>query len=448
MSKKSKETGKRGMKGIIIGAVAAVVIIVVLVQAMNVQIPYINDNEQTNTVYSAPNGVTFTDYADYIAYMNANYPGQVIEDPPTTITRDAALLEFSVYDILSGGAVTTSTTSFDVCQANAAGEFNLKAQADTVTVASTPDYNPATKFAQGTEIIMHVDCTGNPSGGLDYYDNMYYTKLIEGYPIYRLTYEMFTGSPGAYKINIPANAETTGFTITYGVTSDTYYWNVGKLFIHPRASAANFDTKFSYQSTKLAEVTDGSTWIDTDAEITANATLSSTTTTAYFEVIMGAANIGYGSEVLTVDKDGEIGRLHAFLIMSTTMQNINFDPLDSNDWIAISDSSLYNEKAFAYDITANMGEQYGQKGVKDEWSIPIPIWSQADNTEYLFKLWCIDMQKPESVAAGYTTTTVPTAYGFLTAYGPGAMLQASAYTTSSGAGSGRILQSYLTSPSS
>ena len=88
--------------------------------------------------------------------------------PSGTITHPAAQLQLQVVDFITSGGITTATTTVDFSQASS-GVFNLLTQADTMTHASNPDtYNVF--YADGAELIIHADCTGNPTNGLDYYD--------------------------------------------------------------------------------------------------------------------------------------------------------------------------------------------------------------------------------------------------------------------------------------
>ncbi len=103
---------------------------------------------------------------------------------------------------------------------------------------------------------------------------------------------------------------------------------------------------------------------------------------------------------------------------------------------------MYAEKAY-YKI---VGPYYTTKGsITPAQSIPVPTYcAEAASGMYIFKFWLIDVQLPTSIAIGSATTTVPTAYGLMTAYGPGAMVQARAYSTSSGAGSGQAITCWVT----
>lgn len=403
------------------------------------------------TVYTAPDGTDFSNYNAYLDYMRTYFPGEQPEGQVITpVERDAAQIQFTIVDYVQRGAgMTTATTYLDVCKAEASGKFDLMNNDDAVTVATAVDQS-ASFYAEGDKLLLKAACSGNPTGGLDYVDGWHYVVLKEGNPIYMVDGEdAFSGSAGAYTINT-AGLETTGYVVTY-TSGTTNYWDVGKLFVYPRLSAANFDTYLSYGVTTLASVTDGSTWVDTVGEITANATLSSALNTEKLTFTMkgGAANVGWGMPLLVVSSSGKIEQHDAMLIMSTAMTAIGTQKLLDAGWKQIQDNTLYAEKAFYYDLTENMDGQMPAKGQILEFSVNIPFdpSAAAVATAFLTKVWAIDIQNPDNVAIGSSTTTVLTAQGMVTAYGPGAMIQASAYTASSGAGSGRILQAYITTAS-
>lgn len=365
--------------------------------------------------------------------------------PPTT-GHESAILQLQVVNYIGRAGVTTATTTADVNLA-VNGVFDLLVQSDTLTIASNPDLM-AVYYPEGSELLIRVGCVGNPTNGLDYYDGWYYVKLVEGNPVYYVTPSMLTPvstSPTyTYKVST-AGAQVTGDIVSW-TSGTTHYWDIGKLCMYPRQAAADFDIYLTYANLDLASVTDGSTWVDTDAEITANATLASDDEIFHFAMEAGNADLGWGWPLYVVTQQGQFKQYNSFLIMSTTMTAIGNSKLANYGWKPINDGTLYTEKAFYYDVTANMGPLYPTKGSKLAFTVPIPIDATAAtaSTAYLFKVWAMDCQLESDVAVGATTTSLPTAYGMVTSYGPGALIQASAYTASSGAGSGRLLQVYLT----
>lgn len=384
----------------------------------------------------------------YLGYVTIFPTAPTVTPPGVTPpgAHESGQIQLQVVNFIGRAGVTTATVTADFCQAEN-GVFDFLMQTDTMTHASNPDvYN--VYYPEGAEIIIRVGCTGNPTNGLDYYDGWYYVKLVEGNPVYYITKAMLTATQTSptYKYSISTSgAQTTGETVTW-TSGTTHYWDIGKLSMYPRLSAANFDTALSNQTHDLASVTDGSSWVDTDAEISANWTLPSDDEKVVFQMAGGAADLGWGWPLYVVSQYGEFKEYHSYIVISTAMTAIGNAKFNNYGWNKLNDGTLYTEVAYYYDVTARMGPQYPSKGSKLSFTIDIPIDATAAtaSTEYLFKVWAIDCQPESDVAVGATTTSLPTAYGMVTAYGPGALIQASAYTTSSGAGSGRILQVYLT----
>jgi hypothetical protein len=216
--------------------------------------------------------------------------------------------------------------------------------------------------------------------------------------------------------------------------------------VYPRAAPASFHTYFTYAGTGvLAKVEDGSSWVDTDAEITANATLGSTDEDAYFEVYVNTTNLGWGWPQMVTTTTGEIKNYEAVVIMASNLTALDSSDLTAEGWKQINDNTLTTEKAFY----KKLGPYYTTKGSKVDFKVKIPLDTSAvvASSVGLFKLWVLDFQLEQNVAIGSVTTAIPTVYGFLGEYGPDAAIYASAFSTSSGASTGRVLQSYLTCPS-
>jgi hypothetical protein len=124
------------------------------------------------------------------------------------------------------------------------------------------------------------------------------------------------------------------------------------------------------------------------------------------------------------------------------MTAIDTGQLASEGWLPINDNTLYAEKAY-YKVLAPMFTTKGS--ILAQQSIPVPTYcAAASAARYIFRFWILDVQLLSSVAIGSTTTTVPTAYGMVTALGPGVMVQATAYSTSSGVGSGQAITCWAT----
>lgn len=353
----------------------------------------------------------------------------------------SAAIQLEVISGITRSGVTTATVTADVFE-SVGGVFDFLKQADTVTVAANPD-ELSTMFDEGSEIIVRVGCTGNPSGGLDYYDGWYYVVIGDGNPVYELSDNMLSQVSGDphYKYRVTSTGVTTGHTCQF-TSGTTNYWNIGKLPMWDRTDADTFDLYLRYLGTSLASITDGTTFVDTDGEITANATLASDDETISISWFADATNLGWGGSQLVVGQTGKLMVYKPVMIFSTAMTAIGSTKLQNDGWKSVADTTLYAEKAFYKPMDAI----FPTKGSKGQFTIDIPIDATAAgaSTEYLWKFWIIDFQYEPNVATGSVTTTVPTVYGGVTAYGLGAMIYATAYTTSSGAGATEVLRVYLT----
>ena len=356
--------------------------------------------------------------------------------PPTgTITHPAAQIQLQVADFIQNTGVTTATTTVDFCQASG-GIFDLLKQADTMTHATNPDtYNVF--YPDGTELIIHADCSGNPTNGLAYYDGWFYVVLHEGNQVYRLTPSMLQvqGSSPSYTYKVStAGAQASGSVVTW-TSGTTNFWDLGKIYIMPRTTAAGLNLAITYGATTLSSVTDGSTWVTGSS--TANATLAGNTEHLNFVVDFDSANLGWGWKLYGISTSGMFNEYTPILAFSTNMTAIDTAQLNAEGWKPINDNTLYAEKAFYKPLTA----MYTTKGsICDPAAIQVPVYDAAASAgKYIFKFWIIDFQLESSFAIGSSSTTVPTAYGMITAFGPAAMIQARAYTTSSGAGSNQAI---------
>jgi hypothetical protein len=354
----------------------------------------------------------------------------------------------SITDKVTGAAFTTATISIDQIGA-VNGVFNfISGPSKSLTQAANPQ-SEVRIWNQGDEIIVMGDCTGDPTNGLDYYPAMYWMKLYQGAPIYELTsYAAFvqvSTNPYTYSINTQY-ATKLSQTISQYEASNIKYWNIGDLGLYPRQNATDFDMYLTHGGTTLASVTDASTWVDTAAEITANSTLTSTTNDKLeFKMVGANSNVGWGKEFYVISSIGKVQRYGAVIVMTTAMTAIGNDALTGKGWIPMTTSQLYAEKGFYKELAP----VFPSKGQKAGWSVEIPIdcASATASTAYKISVWVNDAQNLENVAALGTSTSVPTAYGFVTSYGLGAVLHATAVTFSSGAGATMQLEAYLTTPS-
>lgn len=356
-------------------------------------------------------------------------------------THESAAIQLEVINSVLKSGVTTATTTVDVFNA-VNGVFDFLSQGDTKTQAANPQAMN-TMWQEGSELIIRVGCTGNPTGGTAYYDGWYYVVLYEGNRVYAIDANdlaQVSGSPH-YTYTMASNGRALGQEVTW-TSGTTNYWNIGKLPIYPRTDANTLDLFLQYNGADLASIADGSTYVDTDAEITANATLTSTDESLFLSWYADANDLGYGGHNLVVGQSGKIMEYKAYLIMSTAMTAIGTTKLENNGWGKIEDSTLYAEKAFYTEFEPT----FPTKGAKGRRTIEIPIDASgaATSTEFLFSFWLIDVTYEEDLRIGSTTTTCPTAYGGVTAYGVAAKIYATAYSTSSGAGTGEVLCVYVT----
>lgn len=322
------------------------------------------------------------------------------------------------------------------------GIIDLLDQYDTLTVSTTPDTSNQ-YFTEGDTVIARVDCTGNPSNGLDYYDGWYIFRLYDGASVYFFDHNMLSiasVNPFTYRLK-SLSGETTGYSVSF-TSGTTNYWDIAQIYLYPRTAAADLDIYLTYQATTLASVTDASNWVDTDGEITANATLASDLESVKITALFANSDLGWGWRNYGVSMNGELEVFESAIIMTTTMAAINPTHLAGHGWQPIDYGPLYTEVGY-YKV---IGPYYPAKGHKTDMSVEISLdaTAAAGSTAFLFKFWLVDMHEMSDLANGHSSTTVATAYGFMTAYGPGAKMHNTAFTTSSGAGATEQLRVYLT----
>ena len=363
-----------------------------------------------------------------------------------------AAIRLEVVNSVSGAGVTTSTTTVDAVAAEG-GLFNfISGPKDTKAQSANPQAMN-TEWMQGTELIIMADCTGNPTNGLDYYPAMYYVKLEAGQHVYELdidSLELVSASPYKYRINT-ANAKMLSNTVNPTVVSNVNYWNLGKIMMYPRQAAADVDLFLTYNSVLLSTVADASTWDDDTTDMTANATLASDLETLQFQMVGGNADLGWGKHFLVVNQQGKVVEYGAVMVMTTQMTGIAIP----TGWNALTMSTLYAEKGFYKVLNPDVadsdvsGTMFPAKGNKASWNVNIKIdaTAAAASTAYLFKFWIEDCQLLDNVPFVGTSTSVPTAYGFVTDYGVGAVVHNTALTVTSGAGETEQLCTYLTTAS-
>jgi hypothetical protein len=219
---------------------------------------------------------------------------------------------------------------------------------------------------------------------------------------------------------------------------ETPYWGLGALKVVPRTSATNLDTYLTYGGTTMCEVDSGTDWDDDQSEQDNDVTLSTDDEDLTVKLVAGATNIGYGVPMYTVSSIGKFEARKAVVIVATNATSIGVSDLTDNGWSKMQDSTLTSEVAFYKTIP----EQVPTKGQKFSLDITIQIDASAlsDSTAYNMKVWVIDFQLLSNVAIGAVSTGIPTAYGMVGEYGIDAVIFAKAYSTSSGASSGEIIE--------
>jgi hypothetical protein len=158
--------------------------------------------------------------------------------------------------------------------------------------------------------------------------------------------------------------------------------------------------------------------------------------------------MGWGKHFFVVMQNGAIEEYGAVMVVSTAMTAIAVP----DGWNSITMSTLYAEKAFYKVLDCDhfdsdvSGTMFPVKGFKPSWAVNIDIdaTSAASSTKFLFKFWIEDCQRLSIVGTTGTTTSMPTAYGFTTSYGVGAVVHATALTVTSGAGETEQLSTYCT----
>jgi hypothetical protein len=422
------------------GEIIAILIILLMI---GVATGYISFNLPGQTgggnqqYWYAPDGTKFTDFQSYSNYMQQQYG-----TTPSPETHGSAALYLQVCDWITGAGVTTATTTVDVCRANN-GVFDLLTAYDTKTQAANPQAMN-NMVEDGAKLLLVASCDGNPTSGLDYYTAWFYVEVHENNPVYYITdANLIKGGSSShytYTVNL-AGAQTTGYNVHF-TSGTTNYWDIGKIYIYPRNGIVTMHMYLSYAGADLASVIDGATWIDTDAEITANATLASDAEHLQMNLISNTTNLGWGWQELVVTSSGEVQTYKSVIAMGTKMTAIDISQLQQEGWTVISDSTMYAGKIFYKPI----GPYYTTKGSKWSQTIQIPVYcsAAAASTEFLFTFWVIDMQLPGNLDKGSMSTSVPTVYGFITSYGLGQMVHALAYTVSSGVPATPQLEVYLT----
>jgi hypothetical protein len=302
-------------------------------------------------------------------------------------------------------------------------------------------------YPQGAVLIFHVLSDTDPTGGTDHYDDWYGVALTEGSTVYRLKPACLTVTQTSptyqYSVDL-SKGEATTSSVVY-TAGTTPYWDVGILYVWPRSTAANLDTYLKHGGTTLSSVSDGSTWVDTDAEITANGTMTTTAEDLTIELRGGAVDICYGLPFYTLSQKGEFQVRNAAIMLSTSMTAIGTSAALNEGWQTFTKPDLTAEVGFYYILPAIIPTR-GDKFV-ELIDFPVDSSAAATSTEFIFKIWILDLQVESYLMQGSSSSSVPTAYGFLNEFGIDAIIYARALTITSNAGDNEVHRAYITTAS-
>ena len=365
-------------------------------------------------------------------------PGQPQPSPTPGAVHEAAAIQFSVVNYVTKASITAANTKVDIWKVAPDGTIDFLSKVQQVSVDSDPEQSTRT-FAEGDTLILHVSSDVDPTGGTDHYDGWYYVTLRVGEPVRFFDpslLEVVSTSPTyKYRFKPGVAGQPTGDVVQY-TSGTTNYWGLGALYVYPRISAANLDAYLLYGGTVMASVTDGSSWVDTQAEQTADVTLASDDEKLIVKLDAGATNLCFGVPMITISSNGQLQKRVAVIIFATNATAIGTQKLFDKGWKQINDNTLTTEKAF-YKVIPPQIPVSGSKWSLDI-EIPIDASALSAGTAYSAKIWIIDFQLEDNVAIGSVSTTVPTAYG-VGEYGLDSMIYPRAYSTSSGASTGMVL---------
>jgi len=437
-----------------------VIFIIAIIIGAGIYFGYININQHPGQV-TGTSGTSFPSSPTigqqfYRTDLSKNYQWtgttwqEIGGTPPPTgggVTHGAAAIQFSICDKVKGDSVsgTAQDTGVDIISANT-GVFDLLSFGENKTDTAYPDQS-SSMYPQGSQLLIHAYSSEDPSNGLDYYDQWYYVVLVDANPIYCVTINNFVVSAGSphytYTIST-AGATTTGFTVAF-TSGTTNYWDIGKLYIWPRTSEAGLNLYLTYAGSTGCSSTGGS--YSSRSSSTANFTLTGRNEHLDLLLTQDNANLAYGVDQIIVTSFGQVTNYKTCIIMTTNMTSLDASQFAAEGWTPINDNTLYGEKAYFKTI----GPFYTTKGAL--WTadnlIPVYCGASGNSERGVIKLYVIDIQLTPNIAIGACqNTTIPTAYGMVSAYGPGAFNEIYGYQVSSGAASGPMLTDWIITPSS
>ena len=438
LKEEKKKTMNLKGKDLLIIALAAIIILAVL--------GYFQlGPTTTQQIYTAPDGETFTSYADYAAYYQLHWGTTPPEAPPTTPTgRDPATLQVTFQNSITQASISGATTTLDVTAVvNGVVDFLTKSEA--LSVASAPD-QAALFYSEGETLIFHCDSDTDATGGADHYDAWYYATLTEGTNVCYFTpacVSVRSSSP-TYTYNFLGGGVATGHKVKY-TAGLTPYWDLGVMYLTPRVNKTNLDIFITAGGTTLSNAVDGATWDDGDADIVANHTMTSTSENIYFQLLSNVKDLAFGCPMYTLTQNGELQERRAVMFFTTGMTAIGAGDLADEGWYLMSKGDLYAESGYYKvldPIVPNRGDTF-DVSIK----IPIDASAAASSTAFRFGFWVHDFQMSSYVASGSPSTSIPTAYGFISEFGIDTVIHGTAtLTVGSGAGATQHMMTYVTTP--
>lgn len=361
----------------------------------------------------------------------------------------AAKAQWQIRDALTKVATASGDTAYvSIVKADANGYFNLLNPVEETEFDAAPDTSSGT-YSTGDDLLIAVSSDNDPTGGYETYPRWFYIENLDhnvaikalplGNPASALT-EYQSGTTYLYKVN-GAACESTGETVTW-LQGTTNYWIFGNNFdLYGRVAKDYMIQQVTNKGVVGVTLNDGASWEDTYGEINANFTFTGDTEDINIELIGEASDVAFGLPTLAVTANGQVKQYNAVLVFATNATGIDIQPLLDDGW----------KQASKPDITANLVFYYVINSVSDgcipsignvinahvnviNARVPVTISDSglSASTAYNYNVWVLDWQYAPYVANGITTTSLPSANGFLSDLGCDSVIQPLALTVSSG----------------
>lgn len=360
--------------------------------------------------------------------------------PEPEITYKSAVAKWSIRAALT----QTDAAAGDTCYvgtlvADSNGVFDTLKKRESTEFDAAPDTSTRT-YTTGDDIVIAVSSDDDAkTGATENHPRWFYIKdlsegaAIRSFDIYN-PISAISQTPGSSTFTVTESrlGDTVG-TVKF-VDDQTDYWDFGTFEVYEHAAKDYILAKITYAGATGSSVSNGATWIDTDAEITANFTLATHSEDLKFELNGETTNTAFGLPVLSVNEDGTIQQHNAVLIWGTDGTEVDPTDLTADGWQPINKAGL-DEVAYYYVIDPRTDG--GLPTMGDSFSISIPISLDTSaltaSTEYEFEAWAIDWQLVSNVAIGATTTSLPSNNGFISDPGCDSVVLPLALTVSSNA---------------